>query len=262
MFADFRAHTGRAETKNPGMKVTAIIVTYNGMHWIDRCLGSVRGSALPVRAIVVDNGSSDGTAEHIARHFPEVEFIRAERNLGFGQANNRGMRIALDRGGLGGHGHREALLPLAQRTRPCKHPLKQVQVNIETPNIDKGGLENDPSPPIFGCPVDSLMLSCSRVSAPMPLRLSLMVPVRSYRKRDPVVVILAEVRMDRLGTSTARIAGASLQSSLQWRSTEPRYRCWDDAPAHWRSARSTPGRRLPPMWCRRVLPPVRSSVAS
>lgn len=80
------------------MNVTAIVVTYNGMQWVDRCLGSLRESQLPVRTIVVDNRSTDGTPEHIAQHFPEVELIRTERNLGFGQANNRGMRIALDRG--------------------------------------------------------------------------------------------------------------------------------------------------------------------
>lgn len=80
------------------MKVTAIVVTYNGMQWVDRCLGSLRGSRIPVRTIVVDNRSTDGTPEHIAQHFPEVELIRTERNLGFGQANNVGMRIALDRG--------------------------------------------------------------------------------------------------------------------------------------------------------------------
>ncbi|MFN6178835.1 MAG: glycosyltransferase family 2 protein [Flavobacteriales bacterium] len=80
------------------MNVTAIVVTYNGMQWVDRCLGSLRASLLPVRTIVVDNGSTDGTPAHIEQHFPEVELVRAERNLGFGQANNRGMRMALDRG--------------------------------------------------------------------------------------------------------------------------------------------------------------------
>ncbi len=80
------------------MNVTAIVVTYNGMQWLHRCLGSLRASELPVRTIVVDNGSTDGTLAHIEEHFPEVELIRAGRNLGFGQANNVGMRIALDRG--------------------------------------------------------------------------------------------------------------------------------------------------------------------
>jgi GT2 family glycosyltransferase len=99
MSIDVAAHHGSMEQAgHEGIKVSAIVVTYNGLRWVDRCLGSLRNSSWPVRTIVVDNGSIDGTPEHIARHFPEVELIRAERNLGFGQANNRGMRIALDRG--------------------------------------------------------------------------------------------------------------------------------------------------------------------
>ena len=38
-------------------KVFAIIVTYNGMHWYDRCFGSLRRSVIPVQTVVVDNAS-------------------------------------------------------------------------------------------------------------------------------------------------------------------------------------------------------------
>jgi GT2 family glycosyltransferase len=99
MSAYVGAHHGGMEREGlKAMNVSAIVVTYNGMQWVDRCLGSLRTSMLPVRTIVVDNGSTDGTPAHIEQHFPEVELIRTERNLGFGQANNVGMRIALDRG--------------------------------------------------------------------------------------------------------------------------------------------------------------------
>lgn len=75
-------------------KVLAIIVTYNGMRWVERCLGSVRAAGLD--AIVIDNGSTDGTAEYIAEHFPEMQLVQPGSNLGFGAANNIGLRKALD----------------------------------------------------------------------------------------------------------------------------------------------------------------------
>ena len=80
------------------MKIYAIIVTYNAMRrgWIDRCLGSLAESTVPVTAIVVDNLSTDGTREHVPSRWPDAVWLPQERNLGFGQANNVGMRYALE----------------------------------------------------------------------------------------------------------------------------------------------------------------------
>ncbi len=78
--------------------VVSVVVTYNGMPWIDRCLGSLQSSSLPTRIVVVDNGSTDGTQQRIKEAYPAVHFIQAEKNLGFGQANNIGLRMALDTG--------------------------------------------------------------------------------------------------------------------------------------------------------------------
>ncbi|MBP3763032.1 MAG: glycosyltransferase family 2 protein [Bacteroidales bacterium] len=80
------------------MKIFAIIVTYNGMRWYDRCLGSLRESELPVETIVVDNASNDGSVAYIKEHFPEVCLIESKENLGFAKANNIGIRQALDEG--------------------------------------------------------------------------------------------------------------------------------------------------------------------
>ncbi len=78
------------------MKILAIIVTYNGMHWYNRCLGSLLRSSLPLDIMVVDNASSDGSADWIAEHYPQVALVRSYENLGFGQANNIGFRRMLD----------------------------------------------------------------------------------------------------------------------------------------------------------------------
>lgn len=78
------------------MKILVIIVTYNAMQWVERCLGSVRGSIAKAETFIVDNGSTDGTQEYIKKQYPEVLFHQSSENLGFGRANNLGLQYALD----------------------------------------------------------------------------------------------------------------------------------------------------------------------
>ena len=78
------------------MKILTIIVTYNGKHWMDLCLGSLRKSSVRSDVIVIDNGSTDGTPEYIAMHFPEVQVVATGENFGFGKANNIGLKKAVD----------------------------------------------------------------------------------------------------------------------------------------------------------------------
>jgi GT2 family glycosyltransferase len=78
--------------------VFSIVVTYNGLQWLKKCIGSLLGSTISLKLIVVDNFSTDGTLEYIRKHFPEVELIENKKNLGFGQANNIGIRKAYDVG--------------------------------------------------------------------------------------------------------------------------------------------------------------------
>jgi GT2 family glycosyltransferase len=72
-----------------------IIVNYNGGADLTRCLRALladdRGD---VEMIVVDNASTDGSAEQVAREFPGVRLVRSATNLGFGEANNVGARQA------------------------------------------------------------------------------------------------------------------------------------------------------------------------
>jgi GT2 family glycosyltransferase len=79
-------------------KIFVIIVTYKGHLWYERCFKSLRDSELPVQIIVIDNASNDGTVEYIRAHFPDIHLIESKENLGFGRANNLGMRYALDNG--------------------------------------------------------------------------------------------------------------------------------------------------------------------
>jgi N-acetylglucosaminyl-diphospho-decaprenol L-rhamnosyltransferase len=61
--------------------VSAVVVTYNGLPWVEQALESVRGH----EAIVVDHGSSDGTVSFVRERFPEVAIVEQEnRGLAYG----------------------------------------------------------------------------------------------------------------------------------------------------------------------------------
>jgi GT2 family glycosyltransferase len=81
------------------MKVFVIIVSYNGAKWLNSCLGSLRSSSIPVSPIIIDNNSSDNTIDLIKTSYPEVYIIENKENLGFGKANNVGIKYALQQGG-------------------------------------------------------------------------------------------------------------------------------------------------------------------
>ena len=76
-------------------KVLVIVVTYNGRQWLERCLSYVAEDA---DLFVVDNDSTDGSADYVASHFPQARLVRSAENLGFSKANNLGFEWALKKG--------------------------------------------------------------------------------------------------------------------------------------------------------------------
>lgn len=81
------------------MKVATIIVSYNGAAFIEKCLTSVSESfPFEHKIFLIDNASTDNTVALVETHFPLVEIIHESKNAGFGQANNQGLRKALDWG--------------------------------------------------------------------------------------------------------------------------------------------------------------------
>lgn len=80
------------------IKIFVIVVTYKGRQWYDRCFQSLRESTIPIQILVVDNTPGDKDAVYIMTHYPEIHLIKSNDNLGFGRANNIGMRYALDHG--------------------------------------------------------------------------------------------------------------------------------------------------------------------
>ena len=70
-------------------RVACVVVTYDALPWIERCLASVAGS----QTIVVDNGSSDGTPDAVRDRFPRVRVVE-EQNRGLAAGWNRGIAEA------------------------------------------------------------------------------------------------------------------------------------------------------------------------
>lgn len=79
-------------------KILTIIVTFNGMKWIDKSIHSVLSSSIKSDIFVVDNASSDNTPDYIAVNFPQVHLVKSKKNLGFGAANNIGLQYAINNG--------------------------------------------------------------------------------------------------------------------------------------------------------------------
>jgi N-acetylglucosaminyl-diphospho-decaprenol L-rhamnosyltransferase len=78
--------------------VRAVVVTWNGARLLPDALRSLAAQTLKPRVTVVDNASTDETAELLARDFPEVLHLRLTENFGYGRANNEAMSRALDEG--------------------------------------------------------------------------------------------------------------------------------------------------------------------
>lgn len=73
------------------MKVIIVIVTFNGMKWLKKCMDSCKAYTV----VVVDNGSTDDSVNFIKTNYNNVHVIESSENLGFGKANNIGISYAL-----------------------------------------------------------------------------------------------------------------------------------------------------------------------
>ncbi len=79
------------------MDISVIIVNWNTRGSLLGCLESVYAGLTDNtthEVIVVDNGSSDGSAQEVRGAYPEVILIENQKNLGFARANNQALRIA------------------------------------------------------------------------------------------------------------------------------------------------------------------------
>ncbi|MFH1457036.1 MAG: glycosyltransferase family 2 protein [Patescibacteria group bacterium] len=76
--------------------VSIIIPNYNGKHFLEKCLKSLREQTFSdFEIILIDNGSSDGSIGFIKNHFSEVKIIANKKNTGFAKACNQGIKLAV-----------------------------------------------------------------------------------------------------------------------------------------------------------------------
>ena len=74
---------------------SVIIPNWNGKHHLTDCLESLRRQSLQnFEIILVDNGSTDGSAEFIKRNYPEVMLLKLHKNHGFAYGVNAGINAS------------------------------------------------------------------------------------------------------------------------------------------------------------------------
>ena len=84
----------RAPTDASSRHILAVVVSWNGADLLPPCLDALRTQTLShddLNIVVVDNGSTDATAELLAREYPEVTCVRSPANLGFAGGVRLGM---------------------------------------------------------------------------------------------------------------------------------------------------------------------------
>jgi GT2 family glycosyltransferase len=84
--------TDQFMAKHSTGEVALIITNWNGQHHLETCLSSIFAQTFKdFVVVVVDNGSTDGSVEWLRAHYPQVQTLQNETNLGLCFANNRGI---------------------------------------------------------------------------------------------------------------------------------------------------------------------------
>lgn len=82
------------------VQVVVLVCCFNNRADLDDCLGSIvagAGQGIDCRIVVVDNASTDGSAEHVQSRFPSVDLLRLDANMGFAGGNNAGYELVRSR---------------------------------------------------------------------------------------------------------------------------------------------------------------------
>jgi GT2 family glycosyltransferase len=83
---------------SPERKTAVLVLNWNNAAATLACLAYLQGEGGDLRAVAIDNGSSDGSPDVIARAYPDVPIVRLPGNEGFARGTNAGLRWVLARG--------------------------------------------------------------------------------------------------------------------------------------------------------------------
>jgi len=78
------------------MDISVVIVNWNTKDLTSQCIDSISQGhdRYSTEIILVDNASTDGSAEHFEKEFPEIHLIKNSQNMGFSKANNQGIKAS------------------------------------------------------------------------------------------------------------------------------------------------------------------------
>lgn len=130
---------------NEALRPTAsvVVVNYNGLRYLDTCLEALLTQDLDggMEILVVDNGSADGSSEHVRRRFPAVKIVEPGANLGFAAGNNLGIEqarghyvVLINNDTRAGHGWLAALIHAA-RAQPRVGAVTSKLVFLDRPGV-------------------------------------------------------------------------------------------------------------------------------
>lgn len=75
------------------ISVSIIIVNWNGKQYLNNCITSLLNQSFrDFEIIFVDNDSSDYSVEYVKKNFPQIKIIKNDKNLGFAEGNNIGIK--------------------------------------------------------------------------------------------------------------------------------------------------------------------------
>lgn len=75
-------------------RVSVVIPTWNRCGLVLECLASLQAQDVEMEIVVVDDGSTDNTAQQVSERVPQVRLVQMAHNSGFAKAANAGIRAA------------------------------------------------------------------------------------------------------------------------------------------------------------------------
>jgi GT2 family glycosyltransferase len=118
--------------------VSVCIVNWNCRALLRNCLRSLapQRQGVPLEVIVVDNASTDGAADMVARDFPGVVLLRNDSNAGFARANNQAARLA--RGAYLFFLNNDTVVPDGALARLCRFAAANPRAGLVGPCLRDG----------------------------------------------------------------------------------------------------------------------------